>query len=391
MAAVNPPMGSFIAGADRNRTFTGIRDSLYAKAVVISDGGQTIAVVTVDCIGLLNPEIRRIQRLASAATGIPAANIVVSSTHTHAGPDVVGLWGPDPLTSGVDTAYVGFLVRTAAAQIVRAHREKSPARMTGTEGLYRGDWFANICREELDPALAVLQFKSEDGRSIATLTNFACHPTFLDTHFSVVSGDYPAAFYRRMDAAQGGVNLFLQGAIGGWVQPRDEVLASTGASESEEPNAFRLADLYGTDLADSTLALLERAGEMTQPRILSKSIDFHLPVANPNWKLLSQAGVINREVGDSVRTMMTWFAIGPAQFVTHPGETTPWLSLQTRALMKSGPRFVLGLSQDALGYMLKPEFFTDTTRLHSGYLTSMSLGPSTTPILLETIKTLIPQ
>lgn len=389
-AAINPEMGAFIAGADRNRTFTEIRDSLYAQAVVIGDGSTTIAIVTIDCIGLLNPEIRRIQQLASAATGIPADHIIVSSTHTHAGPDVVGIWGPDPLTSGVDTTYISRLVNTASEQIIQAHQKQKPVHVTGAEGVYGGQWFANICKEELDPALSVLQFRDEDGRSVATLTNFACHPTFLDTHFSVVSSDYPAAFYRRMDEANGGVNLFLQGAIGGWVQPKDEVIHAEQPSENKEPLNFVLADRYGKDVADSALVLLQKAAALPNPSIRFASSDFKLPVDNANWRLLSQAGVIHRSISDSVATTMAWFAIGPAQFATHPGETTPWLSLQTRARMGTGPRFVLGLSQDALGYMLKPEFFTDSTRLHAGYLTSMSLGPETTPVLLKQLDALIP-
>lgn len=386
-APVNPPTGSFIAGADRNRTFTGVRDSLFAKAIVVSDGQRSLAVVTIDCIGLLYPEVKRIQELAAAGSSVPADHIVVSSTHTHAGPDVVGIWGQNPMTTGRDTAYLSLLVWTAAQQIIVADKNKVEARLMGLEGVYRGDWFANICNEELDPSLSVLQFKSTSGSSIATLTNFACHPTFLDTHFSVVSSDYPGAFYKQMDKVHGGVNLFLQGAIGGWVQPKDELFSAE--EKSEIPFQFQLADRYGRDLADSVTHLLTGAQEITDGAIDFRKLDFNFPVDNPNWKLLSQAGVIHREVTDSVETSIAWFSIGPAQFATHPGETSPWLGLQTRTLMNSGPRFVLGLSQDALGYILKPEFFTDSTRLHSGYLTSMSLGPQTTPILLERLKRIV--
>lgn len=385
LAPINPPLGSFIAGADRNRKFSGVKDSLYAKAVVISDGNTSLAIVTIDCIGLLNPEIRKIQKLASEKSSVPAENIIISSTHTHAGPDVVGIWGPDPLTSGVDTTYVSFLIQTAVDQIILAEKNKQPVKLFGNEAEYKADWFSNICNEELDHSISTLQLKTESGISVATLTNFACHPTFLDTHFSVVSSDYPASFYRQMDFTQGGVNLFLQGAIGGWVQPKDDLFKG---ELLEIPFQFNLADYYGKNLADTVANLLLSASLIDEPEIVVRSLDFYLPVENQNWKLLSRAGVIRREVSDSVKTNLSWFSIGSAQFSTHPGETTPWLSLETKKLMKSGPRFVLGLSQDALGYILKPEFFSDTSRLHAGYLTSMSLGSKTTPILLEKIKVL---
>lgn len=386
--SINPPMGSFIAGADRNRKFTEIKDSLFVKAVVINDGQSSVAIVTVDCIGLLYPEIRKIQELASKGSSVPADRIIVSSTHTHAGPDVVGIWGPDLMTTGRDSAYLSFLVNSAAEQIIKADQKRVPAELFGSESTYLSDWYSNICMEEIDRSVSVIRLQTKSGESIATLTNFACHPTFLDTHYSVVSSDYPGAFYKAMDQKHGGINLFLQGAIGGWVQPDDKLFRAMGES-NDQPAAFALAERYGKDLADSVTAMLAKSKKIQDAGIRYRKLDFQFPVENPNWRLLSQAGVIHRTFTDSVQTTISWFSIGSAQFITHPGETTPWLGLKSKELMKSGPRFVLGLSQDALGYILKPEFFTDSTRLHSGYLTSMSLGSKTTPILLEKIKILI--
>ena len=174
------------------------------------------------------------------------------------------------------------------------------------------------------------------------------------------------------------------------MQPADELFDE--ADREEDKNvAFTMAERYGRNLADSVTRLLASAEKLNDADLQYRKLDFKFPVENPNWRLLSQAGVIQREFSDSVQTTISWFSIGNAQFVTHPGETTPWLGLQTKSLLPTGPKFVLGLSQDALGYILKPEFFSDTTRLHSGYLTSMSLGPKTTPILLEKIKSVIGQ
>ena len=43
--------------------------------------------------------------------------------------------------------------------------------------------------------------------------------TFLDAVHTVVSSDYVGAFYNSMSSQMPGEHLFLQGAIGGWVQP----------------------------------------------------------------------------------------------------------------------------------------------------------------------------
>jgi hypothetical protein len=93
-----------------------------------------------------------------------------------------------------------------------------------------------------------------------------------------------------------------------------------------------------------------------------------------------------------VDSEIAWFAIGDAHFVTHPGETTPWHSLETKKMMNtSGPKFVIGLGLDALGYILKPKFFENKSLPHAEYLTSMSVGKHTGPDLMSSLKSLISQ
>jgi hypothetical protein len=55
-----------------------------------------------------------------------------------------------------------------------------------------------------------------------------------------------------------------------------------------------------------------------------------------------------------------------------------------------GPKFVLGLSQDALGYIIKPSFFESSNHIpHSKYLTGMSIGPETMDIIYSTLNALV--
>jgi hypothetical protein len=91
-----------------------------------------------------------------------------------------------------------------------------------------------------------------------------------------------------------------------------------------------------------------------------------------------------------VETEVAAFHIGSAWFVTHPGETSPYYGLETKKLMPgSGPKFVLGLGMDALGYILKPAFFNSKPPLpHAPYLTGMSVGPQSGPLLMQGIQSL---
>jgi hypothetical protein len=112
-----------------------------------------------------------------------------------------------------------------------------------------------------------------------------------------------------------------------------------------------------------------------------------MPVVNPGFLQLSAAGVIQREMKGSVRTEIAWIRIGNATFATHPGETVPAMGIATKTMMAGdGPKMVLGLGMDALGYILKPEFFDPTRKIpHSDYLCSMSAGKETGPIVMAVI------
>jgi len=90
---------------------------------------------------------------------------------------------------------------------------------------------------------------------------------------------------------------------------------------------------------------------------------------------------------DSVATEVAVFRIGNAYFATHPGETVPAMSLATKKMMQTdGPKFVMGLGMDAMGYILKPEFFDPEKKIpHAGYLCSMSAGKETAPMIMAVL------
>ena len=380
-ATINPEIGMFIAGDKQNRTFTGIHDSIYAKAVVIQDGDEALALVTLDCIGLLYPEVQEIRsRAAEKLTNLnlPAERIIVSSNHIHSGPDVVGIWGPSQMESGVDSVYMEKLVSTAAQQVVEASSKMQPATANWALGTFGEDWVRNISEpDEIDRSVTLLQFVDEQGASIATLTNFACHPTIVDAVRNEVSGDYVGSFYREMANRYSGEHLFLQGAIGGWVQPE------------KGDQSFQYADQRGMELAEKVSALVTQSKALDSTSIDFRNKVFELPVANMGFKQLAQIGVIKREISETTNSEIAWFRIGPAQFITHPGETPPAYSFQSKEWMNSEPKFVLGLTLDAMGYILKPEYFTDPSIPHSEYLTRMSAGPEAGPTVINAIDEVI--
>lgn len=376
-ATINPPLGSFIAGDKQNRSFTGIHDNLYAKAVVISSDKESIAILTLDCIGLLYSDVLKIRQKAAEICRISPERVIVSSTHTHAGPDVVGIWGKDFTVSGVDDAYMNFLILTAAEQVKRAYENQQKALGYTTETIFGADWVENICNEEIDRTVSILQLKDMQQNVIATLTNFACHPTFMDAVTTEVSADFIHGYYKELKKRAGGEVLFLQGAIGGWIQPE------------KEPKTFENAYKRGKELADVVYTSLKNAQPFGTNLIQFKRKKILIPVENEGWKQLSSSGIIKRKINETVETELAFFKIGSASFITHPGETAPYYGLESKKMMGEGTKFVLGLGNDALGYILKPSYFEDESLPHAAYLTQMSVGKQAGPLVLEGIKSLL--
>jgi hypothetical protein len=377
---INPDKDSlYLAGGKPNRPFIDVHDNLYVKAVVVSNSNNNITLLTFDCIGLLYPQLQEIRaRIKSELPLIDPEHIVMSSTHTHSGPDVVGIWGKDLAHSGVNDKHMQLIVDRAVEAIKEAYQAKKSATISYGNGSFGEDWVKNISEPgELDRAVSVIKFSDLNGKNIATLTNFACHPTIMDDTSTAASSDYVWGYYTYLDAAQGGVNMFLQGAIGGWVQPEGV------------PHTYDQAKKYGTTLGKYVFTLPQIKNSSKSLHFTSAKVDF--PLANPAFQMLSKSGIIKRTFGKTVSSEIAFFTIGDAYFATHPGETSPALSLATKKLMNNkGPKFVLGLSQDALGYIIKPSFFDSSKNIpHSKYLTGMSIGPETMEIIYSTLNTLV--
>ena len=377
---INPEKDSlYLAGGKANRLFIDVHDNLYVKAVVLSNSNNNLTILTFDCIGLLYPQLQEIRaKIKMELPSINAEHIVMSSTHTHAGPDVVGIWGKDLAHSGVNDKHMQLIVNRAVEAIKEATEAKKPVSISYGTGSFGEDWVKNISEpSELDRSVSIIKFSDPNGKNSAMLTNFACHPTIMDDASTAASSDYVWGYYKYLDSAQGGVNMFLQGAIGGWIQPEGV------------PHTYDYANYYGSSLG-------KYAYELTKNKSTSKNIFFtsakvNFPLANPSFQMLSKAGIIKRDFGKTVSSEIAYFTIGDACFATHPGESSPALSLATKSLMNNtGPKFILGLSQDALGYIVKPSFFDMSNKIpHSEYLTGMSIGPATMGIIFSTLQILI--
>ncbi|WP_367388583.1 neutral/alkaline non-lysosomal ceramidase N-terminal domain-containing protein [Lewinella sp. LCG006] len=199
-SAQNTPTKSLLAGAAKvNITpdldelpeqFIGIYDSIYTRAIVVSDGNQEIALVTVDVGGLNDMIAERLLARIENLTGIPADNIMLTATHTHSVP--FGIKGEK------------FESKIASA-VKLALEQMQPARIGFGEGVS----YINVNRNIIDPetrrwwegpnydgpsdkTVAVVTFESLAGKPIAVYYNYAMHAV-ISGMFDMVSSDVPGA------------------------------------------------------------------------------------------------------------------------------------------------------------------------------------------------------
>ncbi len=381
--AINPPVGTFLGGYDNNRKSTGSHDDLRAKAVVFDDGTNAVALVVLDALSIQLFETDSIRAAAVKKLGdkrLTAEHILVQATHSHCAPDLTGLYGASPGESGLSPAYLAQITASAADVVARAWTGRKAAKLVHAETVCSG-WAVNDSEPaKIDNSVTILECLDASGKPLATLTNFACHPTVLDGDNTLTSADWVGGFYKGMESALPGEDLFLQGAIGAWIQPKTP------------ERTFALAESYGKDLASKVTAALKTAAPLKGTAIRFASKRFQMPLTNEKFRQMTELGLTPRNMkGDTVETEVAWFSVGEAQFATHPGETAPLFADETRKLMKSGPKFILGLGNDHLGYIIPQAYFDDPSKAKfTDYLISMSPGREAGSSMMAALAGIIP-
>ncbi len=240
---ITPPVGYRMDGYFYERLNTGQRDPLKAKALVFQQGETRAALVACDLLGMPTSMSSEVRALAAIQTGIPAANIAITATHTHTGPLFAGerarvfseqaaaKFGTDPLAA---VKYPETLRDKLVEVIAAAHARVSPAAMEfvlawedrvsfnrrfhlkdGTVRFNPGVLNPDILRVAgpIDPDLPFVLF-TKDKKPVGSLSVFALH---LDTvGGTAYSADYPGhlADELRREFGNGFISVFGTGTCG---------------------------------------------------------------------------------------------------------------------------------------------------------------------------------
>jgi hypothetical protein len=196
----------------------------FATALYVTDGELEIAIVDLDMGVLTNEDDMAIRDAVESTSGIKPENLRLSATHTHSGPVNRGSW----LDEGMDLVgpYWDSLPSRVAEAVNTARWAAKPAHV----GVGKGSSSINVNRRPalengtlftgrnwegvVDHEVGVVAFNDNEGNPIATILNYACHPTILGPANKLLSPDYPGTTRKVVEQYAGGLCLFLQGAAG---------------------------------------------------------------------------------------------------------------------------------------------------------------------------------
>jgi hypothetical protein len=319
----------FLAGFGNDRQATGYNDRLWARGVVLDGRGGRVAIVTVDLVGYFKNEIDTIRALVSPSSRVDF--VLVSSTHQHEGPDTLGLWGPNELTTGIDYGYLDFVnaavadcIDDAASHLQKARVYYATANSAGLSlgtdpeddgfGVADGKVLAGDAAlapategRIVDPNIAIMQLTEREGKNldvIATLVNFGSHPESLGSNNTLITADFPGYARNRIEARYGGLAIWMSGDLGVLQGPLDIDVLDPVTSLPAPRRTFRFAEVHGTQLANRAIEAIDAvrlkkgkpnpSNGAPSPEIAHATVDpVAIPLANPYFRFFVAIGVLD--------------------------------------------------------------------------------------------------
>jgi hypothetical protein len=319
---ITPPIGHRMAGYFDERFSTGIHDPLKAKAIVVRQGNEQIALVFCDLVGFALNVTTNARTQASHLTGIPITNIVICATHSHTGPlfddtrryyfnqAAVAKYGKDPHEK---IYYPDFLTERLVKAIVQAKKNLRPATIevgvatqenlnfnrrywmkNGKVAFNPGQLNPNIVKPAgpIDKDVSILMARdTKTQKPFAGATVFAMHSDTVGG--TLYSADY--AYYLQQTLRQAfGLNYvsaFGAGTCGD--------INHINVNEKTTLKGFDMAEHLGTALGKTVLEATNQLRKITTPSLAVHSTTLTVPLQEPTPEQLADAHSKISKLGDT--------------------------------------------------------------------------------------------
>ncbi len=351
---ITPPGSPSLAGYGNRlgRPSRGVHDPLYARALALRAGDQTVVLVSLDLLAVTNDMVAAVEARVRRTVPLAPGGLILAATHTHSGFGAVARRVWESFAAGeYDDARFRFLVERAAAAAANAVQTLAPARIAWGEASAPERIKNRMIQGGFsDPSLPFLAVQRPDGAPVALLVNFSAHATVLKADNFLLSGDYPGALSRALET-QGGVALFTAGAVAD----------QTGAPPRAD-DGFAAVEAMGADLAARVQAA-RRALPETAWTDRATVAAWRLSIVLPDPQIkVSPHRRLPRLAGDLLfdrRTTVALAVIGDGLLIGVPCDLSAAIGAIWKAeAARLGRRaVVVGFADDYVGYVIPSEYY----------------------------------
>ena len=364
---ISPDKPMYLGGYGSGYMVTGgVHDPLQVRAFFVGHGKHAVTFVSVDAQGWFAAyqapnagdgadDARREAAAALADRGydVTAANVVVSATHDHAAPTIMGIWGH------TEPAYLHQVKQAAVQAVLQAQANAHEAELWSATGTIHGllsqtqgtDQMAGFA---VDDSLPVLW--ARDPGTGATRAVYADVPVHADEYDPTDAGnnqfsaDYPGYVRNRLAETLGGTAVVGMGTLG----RQEGIGSSSDYSEVAEQgrfvtNAVMRALSHAHRITDTTLAAAKQdfSTKAENQGLLAAMSCNHPggplgcpgPLSEPpsnngtgtwDWRAVGGIFTVNRSLNapyftpdPAIGTSATVARIGDQVYATSPGEAFP--------------------------------------------------------------------
>jgi hypothetical protein len=210
-----------------------INDSLYIKALVLDNGTTKVVIITVDAVtigrigSIGNEYIARVRSQIQKNLNIEAKNILINASHLHGAGYLVCSDVGERTILAVKKAWqhmVPVNIGVGAGYEDRIMENRRLRLKNGKEWTIR---HANPLPPDeevigvgpVDPEIGILRLDRKNGKTLAVVYNFACHP-YQGVPNRGTTADFPGFASKVIEdnLSDGAIALFIQG-FGGDITP----------------------------------------------------------------------------------------------------------------------------------------------------------------------------
>lgn len=372
-------------GDRMNKPVEGVHDSIWVKALILSDGQKKYAIVTLDILAL-PPNVKPQVLEALTARGWHTDNLMILPSHSHTSLDMSALNNKNNLNNPYIGIYqpklLDFVIEAIVAAIRTADNNLQPVSIGTGRDLLMGMNRNRRKNSAVDRDLTVTRIDLLNGKPLLALVNWTAHPTITSAEDMLVSAEWPGYLQRELESSigKGVLAMYYNGAEGD-----QSVLVRSNAG-----NHYQKAEWYGREIGKKAFEIYKTIKTESTSIFEYNSLPVVLPKPQMHPQFESTGGaeygmddqntkyILNAMCPE--KTNITALRVGEWLLVGAPGELTYNLGEKIKNhLFEQGIPYPVigGMANEWISYILSKEQYQK-----GGYETSVSFyGPELGPTI----------